>query len=194
MYAVVAPGLSCVYTNWEEVKRVAAIYPYPKWCKCNSQQEAAAWIKRNAYGHTLSRVYNYGNTFEDLYVYVKYKIHENSVYYVLDCSRVGNIRIHAKNTIVQYKGSKIYVELQNTYLSDSAIAGHMSAIYNILQILGDYIDVNIELPYYCLYYCLVSYNNGRSRPIEVVKAAISERLGAVAYSLYLDNFSKEKEV
>ena len=62
MYAVVAPGFSCVYSSWSDVERIKALYPYPKWCKCNTETEAQAWIKRNSYSNKLSSIYNYGNT------------------------------------------------------------------------------------------------------------------------------------
>ena len=62
MYAVVAPGFSCVYSSWSDVERIKALYPYPKWCKCSTETEAQAWIKRNSYSNKLSSIYNYGNT------------------------------------------------------------------------------------------------------------------------------------
>ncbi len=192
MYAVIAPGFSCVYTNWADVERIKALYPYPKWCKCKSNDEALEWIRRNSYGHSLSRVYNYGNTLKNLYIYVTYHIYKDSVCYNLDCSRIGRIRINAPNTVVQYLGSKVSVKLENIFVSDETIAGHMSVIYNLLQIVGDFIDVNIELPYYCLFYCLTSYSRGNSRTITIVKKAIEERLGAVSFSLNMDKFSKEE--
>lgn len=192
MYAVVAPGFSCVYTNWADVERVKALYPYPKWCKCRSEEEAHAWIKRNSYGKHLSRVYNYGNTLKDLYIDAKYKIGEDCIYYVLDCKHVGKIRIRAEDVFIEYKGSKIYIKLPDTYVSDETVAGHMSAIHNLLRIVGDYVDVNIELPYYSLFYCLTVYSRGNNRPVQLVKSLIDSRLGAVALSLKLENFSEEE--
>ena len=192
MYAVVAPGFSCVYSNWADVERVKALYPYPKWCKCYSEEEAQAWIKRNSYGKHLSRVYNYGNSFPELNIYVRYHIGTDCVYYILDCSKVGSIRIHAPDALVEYKGSKIFVKLPNIKVSNETVAGHMSAIHNLLQIVGDYVDLNIELPYYSLFYCLTGYSRGNSRPITLVRQLIDRRLGAVALSLKLENFSKEE--
>lgn len=192
MYAVVAPGFSCVYSNWADVERVKALYPYPKWCKCYSEEEAQAWIKRNSYGKHLSRVYNYGNSFPELNIYVRYRISTDCVYYILDCRKVGNIRIHAQDALVEYKGSKIFIKLPNIKVSNETVAGHMSAIHNLLQIVGDYVDLNIELPYYSLFYCLTGYSRGNSRPITLVRQLIDRRLGAVALSLKLENFSKEE--
>jgi hypothetical protein len=192
MYAVVAPGFSCVYSNWADVERIKALYPYPKWIKCHSEEEARAWIKRNSYGKHLTGIYNYGNTFRSLYIDAKYKIGDGCIYYVLDCSKVGHIRIHTKDVFVEYKGSKIYIKLPNIYVSNETTAGHMSAIHNLLKILGDYVDVNIELPYYSLFYCLTVYSKGNNRPVQLVKNLIEQRLGAVALSLKMENFSEEE--
>lgn len=193
MYAVVAPGLSCIYTNWSDVERIKALYPYPKWYKCQSEEEAHAWIKRNSYSRNLSRVYNYGNTFPNLHVDAKYMIFNDSIRYVLDCSKIGHIRIHAEGVLTEYKGSKIYVILPNIFVSNETVAGHMSAIHNLLQIVGDYVDINIELPYYSLFYCLTVYSRGNNRHIQLVKDLIAGRLGAVALSLKLENFVEEAD-
>lgn len=191
MYAVVAPGFSCVYTNWQDVVRIKALYPYPKWCKCYSEAEAIEWIQRNSYGRKLSRIYNYGNTLNDMYIDAKYKIEHDCIYYVLDCRRVGNIRVNAKDVLIEYKGSKIFIKLPNIFVSDETVAGHMSAIHNLLQIVGDYIDINIELPYYSLYYCLTVYSRGNNRPVMLTRQRIDERLGEVALSLKMLNLSEE---
>ena len=191
MYAVVAPGFSCVYSSWSDVERIKALYPYPKWCKCSTETEAQAWIKRNSYSNKLSSIYNYGNTLKDLYIDVKYKIAKDCIYYVLDCKRIGRLRLNVEGILVEYKGSKIYVKLPNTYVSDETVAGHMSAIHNLLQFVGDYVDLNIELPYYSLFYCLTVYSKGNNRHVKLVKDLIDERLGAVALSLKL--FNKEEE-
>lgn len=190
MYAVVAPGFSCIYTSWADVERVKALYPYPKWYKTFSEDDAHQWIKRNSYGWSLHGVYNYGNTFEDMYIDAKYSIGTDCVYYVFDCSRVGTIRLNVPNALVEYKGTKIFVKLLNIKLSNESVAGHMSAIHNLLNILGPYLDVNIELPYYSLFYCLSSYTRGNSRPITLVKDLISNRLGEVAYSLKMENLQE----
>ena len=194
MYAVVAPGISCVYTNWSDVERIKSLYLYPKWIKCFSEEEAQAWIKRNSYNRHLSRIYNYGNTFKNLYIDVKYKIAPDCIYYRLDCKRIGNVRIRAEDVLIEYKGSNIFIKLPNIFVSNETVAGHMSAIHNLLRIVGDYVDLNIELPYYSLFYCLTVYSRGNNRPIQLVKNLIDNRLGAVALSLKLENFSEEESV
>lgn len=190
MYAVVAPGLAMVYTSWADVERVKGLYPYPKWYKTNSEEDALNWIRRNKYGHSLSSVYNYGDAFKNLHVYAKYHIGDDCVYYVFDVSKVGTIRLHSDEAQIAYKGSKIYVKLPNIKLSDEAIGSHMSAIHNMLTLLGPYLDVNIHLEHYSLFYALTSYARNRCRPIAIVKELIGTRVGAVSYSFEVENYEE----
>lgn len=187
MYAVIAPGFECIYTSWKDVERIKALYPYPKFCKCNSEDEALEWIRRNKYARKLDSIYNYGNTFSDFYADVKYKIGDNCVYYVINTSRIGHLRINSPDTLVEYKGNKIYVKCLNIKVSNETLAGHLSAIYNLLGIVGPYIDINLELEHYALYYALTVYSKGKSRPVNIVRKALAERLGATAISLKFIN-------
>ncbi len=192
MYAVVAPGFSNVYSNWKDVERIKKLYPYPKFAKFQNEEDAYKWIQRNQYGTSLSRIYNYGDTFDGLFLDAKYKIGEDCVYYVLDSSRIGNIRIHSEEALIEYKGQKIYIKYPNLKVNNESLVGHISIVYNLLSILGDYVDVNIELPYFSIFYALTSYSGGKVRAIQLTKDLISTRLGAVAYSLKMENFSAEE--
>lgn len=185
MYAVVAPGISCVYTNWKDVERIKALYPYPKWVKVNSEKEAQEWLRRNTYGHGLKTITKYGNTLESLYVNAKYLILEDCLCISYDTSRLGFVRLPKSTNLVEYKGSKIFVKIPNTKLSNETIVGHMSAIYNVLQTIGDIVDINIELPYYSIYYSLTGYSKGNQKSINTVKNLIKNRQGAVSYSVLL---------
>lgn len=183
MYAVIAPGFSCIYTNWQDVERIKALYPYPKFCKCNTEAEAADWIQRNKYARRLDGIYNYGNTFENFYIDVKYKIAADCVYYTVDTSRIGRMRLDVPNALIEYKGNKIHMKCMNIHVSNETLAGHLSVIYNILQIVGPYVDVNLELEYYALYYALTIYSKGNNRSVAAVRNLLAERFGATAISL-----------
>ena len=191
MYAVVAPGFSCVYTNWKDVERIKALYPYPKWCKCQTESEAHEFIRRNSYGKSVKQLYNYGDTFSDLFVDIKYRIGPDCVYYMLDTKRVGNLRLPTDRALVEYKGNRIYVKIPDIYLSDESIAGHMSAIYNILALIGNFVDVNIELPNYSIFYCLTAYSRGNNHSVKVTRDFINERLCKVAYTLKMRNYGDD---
>lgn len=193
MYAVVAPGFNSVYINWKDVTRAKALYPYIKWHKCKTEEEAREFIKRNSTHHVVKQLYNYGETLQDLYINAKYRIGPDCIYYVFNTKRVGRIRLDAKGVIVEYKGDEIRVKMPDIYLSDESIAGHMSAIYNMLMILGEYVDVNIEIPNYSVFYALTSYSRGSVRAISTTRNLISNRLCKVAFTMKLRNYADERE-
>lgn len=187
MYAIVAPGFSNIYTNWRDVERVKALYPYPKWCKCKSEEEAYEFIRRNKYGFELSSIYNYGNTFDNLYLTAFYKIGDNCVYYIVDCSKVGKMRVSNANAIIEYRSDKIYIKLPDIRVSDTSISGHMSAIYHLLVLLGDFVDINLVLPNYSIFYALSSYKGTKCRSVQIVQSLIKKRLAAISYTLEIQN-------
>lgn len=193
MYAVVAPGISGIYYDWKQVERVHALYPFAKWSKCYNEQEAREFIKRNTSKHVVKQLYNYGDTLKDLYVDAKYRIGKDCLYIVYDTSRVGLLRINRDDLIIEYKGYKIYIKVENTFLSDTTIASHMSAIHTILNIIGPYVDVNITLPNFSIFYALTSYKGKRSRSISLTQELIDRRLCKVAYTLKMKNIGDYKE-
>lgn len=185
MYAVVAPGISAVYTNWRDVERIKSLYPYPKWQRVDSEAAAKEWLRRNTYGWGLKTVNKYGNTLNNLYIDAKYKIFSDYLGIVYDTSRVGQVRIPETRNIVAYIGDKIHVKIPDIYLSEESITGHMSAIYNVLNLVGDIIDINIELPNYSIFYSLTSYSKGNLRSISTVRDTVRNRQGAVSYTIQL---------
>lgn len=191
MYAVVAPGLSTIYTNWNDVERIKKLYPYPKWKKVYSEADAKEWLRRNTYGTGLRTVTKYGSTIDDLYINVQYKIFPDCLAIVYDTSRVGNVRLPSTRNIVAYNGDKISVKVPNIFLSNESISGHMSAIYNILNLIGDIMDVNIELPNYSIFYSLTGYSKGNQRAIATVQDLIRNRQGAVSYTMKIKEYEND---
>ncbi len=183
IYAVVAPGYSLVTKDWGKVERVKALYPYPKWKKCVSEEEAQLFVKRNYVPRPVKMLYNYGDTFQDLYVTASYTIGKDCLYFEYDTTRVGRLKIQDESVIVEYKGSMVYVKMPNIYLSETSISSHMSAIYNLLQTLGPNVDVNIKVNYFAIYYAVSSYDGGKVRSIDVLKDFINSRLCKVAFTL-----------
>lgn len=194
MYAIVAPGFSAVYDDWKSVERIKSLYPYPKWTKCSDAKSGYDWIKRNAYGKHFDRIYNYGDTFNDLYAYVKYKIMPDCIYYIIDTKRIGHIRIMSDVALVEYKGDKVLIKYPDIYLSSESISGHMSVIYNLLQMLGPYIDINIEVPYYSIFYCLALYSEDKNRYVTMVRNLMDSRVAKVAVSLDMYNMSTTEDL
>ena len=183
MYAVVAPGIATVYQSYSDVERIHKLYPYPKWRKCQTYEQATEFLQRNANKRYLTNVYNYGNTFKDTYVDVRYRITDDAVFYVLDTRRVGRLHIDNPDVVVEYKGSLIHIKLPNIRLNAESISGHMSAVYNLLKLVGDYIDLNIFVPNYSIFYCLSAYDKDTNRSVKIVRDLMLSRLCKVSISM-----------
>lgn len=183
MYAIVAPGLSCIYTNYREVERVKTLYPYPKWAKFTNEDEAQAWLKRNTYGHGLRTLTSYGDIFPNLHVKAKYKIFPDGLCILYDMRNLGGMRVNATGCLVEYVGNYVKVFINNIKLSDESISSHMAAVYNVLNVIGGLLDIDIFLPYYSIYYCLTSYKGNKQRSIQTVQNLIQQRTGHVAFSM-----------
>ena len=73
-YGVVAPGIHAVYEDFAPVKRIMTLYPYPKFRKFKTEEEAWAFVKRHQNKHVYSGITKYGDTFDNHYVSAEFKI------------------------------------------------------------------------------------------------------------------------
>lgn len=182
LYAVVAPGVSGVYSDYSQVKRIIDLYPYTKFRKVLSEEDGYAFIKRNQNLHKFTQLSKYGNTFENCCVKLEYFIGRDSVYYNIYTSSVGELKFEHKDALISGGNNIVMAEIPNIKLSRNLISGHLIAIYHGLEIVGDFIDVDIVIPNHSIFYALTSYS-GNSRMIKRVQKKIQDRLGEVSLTL-----------
>lgn len=183
IYAIVAPGYKLITKDWNKVERVKALYPYPKWKKCYSEEEAQVFIQKNYIPTPVKLLYNYGETFKDLYINASYRIGNGCLFFEFNTEKVGRLKLSGQDKIVEYSGKMVYVKMPNIYLSEVSISSHMSAVYNLLRTLGPNVDVNIRIPYFAVYYALTSYSGKKVRSIDITREYINSRLCKVAFTL-----------
>ena len=182
MYAVVAPGLKGVYYNYTEVERILALYPYTKFRKFRTEEECWAFINRNTTKRTFGVVNTYGDVFSNFYVTMSYFIQKDRILFSYDTSRVGYIRIEDPKLIIENGRDYINVIMNNIFLDNSTIMGHMIAIYQGVNTLGDFLDVNIIVPDHSVFYALNSYS-GKNRIILKTRNYLKERTARYAVSV-----------
>lgn len=180
-YAVVAPGFSAIYADWRMVDRARVFYPYIKWKKFYTEGQAEDFIQKNKCSAKVD-MYNYGDTFDDLYLTVAYEILNESVMYTIWTNKIGQIRIHNPDYVIEYGASKIKATLP-IILGPNSIASHMSVVYNLLLLVGDYVDVNLIVPNYSVFYALTYYTGHRNRAVRLVRDFISTRVCKVGFTL-----------
>lgn len=191
-YAVVAPNISGVYSSFEPVRRIKALYPYCKFRTVVTEEDGWAFVKRYKNLHNFTQLRHYGSTFEKLCIDMEYFITNNSIFFNFFLNDYGYLRLHTDKCLVRYSADLIMVEMPNIKLDKDSIFGNLIAIYHGLSLLGDYVDVDITLPNHSIFYALTSYT-GDNRVITRVTNHIKERLGNVSFTL-IDVDMEERNV
>lgn len=181
MYAVVAPGIHGVYTDTKTVERIRALYPYAKIRNFRDEDECWKFVNRYKNSYALDDVYNYGKTFDNMFVTMEYFIRD-SLYFNYDTSKVGYIKIISDRAVVNNKAELITARLDNIALEDKSIFGHLIAIYHGLKLIGDMLDVNVVVPDHSVFYALNTYT-GNNRVISRVRSFIDSRQGKVSLTI-----------
>ncbi len=183
-YGVVAPGISMVYADYGDVKRIKALYPYTKFRKFKNEEDAWAFVRKYSMKYRLLQgVYKYGDTFKHHFVRMEYFIGKEDLYFNFDTRNIGYIKVpERQNQLVENRANLIIVRIINFHLNNETITGHLMAICKGLDIIGDYVDVDIKLHDHSVFYVFQSYS-GSSRTIQRIMQRIDNRLGKVSLTL-----------
>lgn len=181
-YGVVAPGISGVYEDFDYVRRIQTLYPYCKFRKFRTEEEAWDFVNRNENKRQFTNLKQYGDTFDKLFVQMEYFIEKDKIYYNFDTSGVGAIKLTSVTAIIDNRSELIMACMKDIHLNPNMISAHMVAIYHGLDIIGDYLDVDIVINNHSVYYALMSYT-GKSRVIRRTTDRIKDRLGNVSVTI-----------
>lgn len=181
-YGVVAPGISGVYEDFSSIERIMALYPYPKFRKFKNEEDAWSFVKRYNNKHVYGGINKYGDTFDTHFVRMEYFIGEDTLYFNFRTSKIGYIRIVSGKATIQNKSNLIMARIDNIFLNKDMITAHLIAIYHGLQLIGDFIDVDVTVPDHSIFYTLMTYK-GNSKVINRVLEQIRNRLGKLSVSL-----------
>ena len=183
MYAVVANGIERICKTQKSLDYILAIYPYPKFTVCRTEEEGREWIRRNQRGLHTRDVGNYGTTANNGFVTVDYIIYGNCIYYNIHLDKAGYLKLSEIPGVEVYNNRDfIKVKVSNVVLDDMMISHHVIAIRRILCILGDYIDVNIIVPDISVYIAVTSYR-GSNYILKGAQKEIQSRLGGVSFTV-----------
>lgn len=186
MYAFIANGYKGIIDSKESLEVLASIYPYPKWKKCFSYEEACNFLDRNKRRDYSEKIRVYGDTDKKYgFCTVSYVIDDMDLYCSIDTSKVGYIRIDTKkmkDIVVDNRPTMINLSVRNIRFNDSLISDHCAAITTLLCIIGEFVDVNIVVPDVSIYLALTQYT-GKSYIINECRETIKTRLGGVSYTI-----------
>ena len=179
-YAIVAPGISGVYKSFEEIQRVAKLYPYPKFRKFREEEQAYNFINRYKMSSSFNSLNKYGDIF-NIYVTMSYFIDKHYVYYNFNTHGINDFRMCGDYT-VSYSGSLAKCKVKyDRELSKDIIKDHVKAISLGLDMIGDMLDVELIITSYSLFYLINSYS-GTDSELQLFKDKLNTRVGNIALS------------
>lgn len=186
MYVLIANGYSGVIESKETLDVLASIFPYPKFRKVVDKEAAFAFLEKYRRGDYAPVYNNYGDT-DAYYGYAKvtYIIDKNDLYVTVDTSKLGNVKLPPpkdRNIVIDNSTQMIRIKIRDINLNDDKISDHCYAIYTILNLIGEFVDVNIEVPDISVYLALFKYK-GEYYSITAAQEEIHNRLGAVAVTI-----------
>lgn len=183
MYAIVANGIQTIVKTSEQLDVILGLFPYPKFQKVNTEVEGREWIRNNSRISYASDIRNYGETSKYGYAEIDYFISNNNIFYNVDTSKLGYIRVESSdNVLVDSRPELLKVKVLNVVLDNSLIAHHVIAIHRVLVLLGDYVDVSINVPDMSVYLALTKYT-GTNYMIKRTQDLIKRRLASVSFTV-----------
>lgn len=186
MYVFVANGYKGIVESKQILDVLASIYPYPKFRKVRSREDAINFLARYNRGEVQANFYNYGDTDRYFgYSSIRYVIDSKDLYVTIDTSKVGFIRVSnkgQKDVVVDNRPTMIRIKISDIRLNNDLISDHCIAISTILELLGGYVDINIEVPDISIYLALTKYS-GDNYVIRDVQEIIKTRLGGVSVTI-----------
>lgn len=185
MWAFIASGKTTICKTQSELQKLTMIYPYAKHKYFEFEGQALGWIRQNQRGVYGTRVKQFGGTATSGFIQIEYYIDGENIYYNLGLSKFGRTRVlpdDKEGILVDNRTELIKVKVVNTILNNMLIAHHCIAIQRILNILGEFVDVDFILPDMSIYIALTNYR-GKDVTIKRIQDYISNRMGGVSYTV-----------
>lgn len=186
MYVFIANGYKGIIESKQTVDIMSAIYPYPKYRKVKDYESALKFLNKFNRADYGSDFKVYGDTDKNIgYANISYIIDKDDLYVNIDTTKVGFIRVQQdrlSDTTVDNRPTMIKIKISDIYLNDDLISDHCVAISNILELLGGYVDVNINIPDISIYLALTKYT-GDNYIINNCQEIIKNRLGGFSVTI-----------
>lgn len=182
-YGYVSPHRQGVYTDFTIVKSLMKLYPYSKCRKFLHEDEAWVFVKRNSSTKPLDSLYNYGDIFMSHHIKVNYIIGKSEVFYNITPTD-KNIRVFSDNpnVVIDHFGKGMCIRLNNIYLNRELLSAHSIAIYHLMDLVGEFIDIQLTVADSSIYYMLTAYE-GSNLSFNKVRRKIANRLGGLALNV-----------
>jgi hypothetical protein len=183
MFAVIANGMQAVCKTQRKLDSILAVYPYPKFCRCSTEEEARKWLAANARAPYDPSFKKYGDTAKSGYAVVEYYIWDNTIYYNVYTGSIGFIKVFPDDGVkIDARPELLKIKVSGVRVNDLSISSHCVAIRRILKILGNIIDIDITVPDISVYLAAAKYT-GKNHFIRGLQRDIADRLGGVSFTV-----------
>jgi len=181
-YCIIAHEGSLLTENPEEFRKYRKLYLYPK-VACFREREKAEQFMQRYKRATIQYINHYGSV-GHFYVDMHYNIGHNCVRYKFETHSIGDVTIIPpnENYHVEKVDGGFTVVVTSINLSTETLAGHYAAIGTGLKLLGDYVDVDLHIPMFGVYYSLTLYDRHDSVTVREFLSTIEERIGKCSYT------------
>lgn len=183
-YGYVGPDLKTVFPSFKPIERLRILYPYSAYKKFDSEGAAWDWVQKRGSRKLFSNVRKYGDIFDHHYVTVEYFIQPDCVCYNIKTKDIGYIKVVSQDpdVSIENRTDVIKVRIRGLELNNDLIISHMIAIYQVLNLLGTFVDVELCVPDHSIFYALTRYT-GSDRRLNKVLKYMKERKGNFAVTM-----------
>lgn len=182
---VAPPNIGGVTDNYDRLRLIVRTLPYPKYRRFRFKEEAQEFVKRHrgTKDNKLSLT-NYGDTFSKSYVKAQYFFGEDSIYINIFSNGLGHITYEVDDHLIlkEEKGDVAMFEVKHIKLNPLLVTSHALAIYYIMKIVGDFLDICIDIKSKGIYYMLSSYT-GHDDKIQRMLSLKESRIGKISVNL-----------
>lgn len=182
LYAVIIPdGEKRICTSWAEAEQLISTSCFAIYRKFFNYDAALKFLTTREARKTLSRLKGFGDILSNCHLKINYMFDSNSIYINIDRSLLPNVTLSSRDDLCINYSRNIIAIKENLVLSRDKLSPHIIIINEILEIVGDFIDIELFIPYNSIYYVLEKYN-GTNIKIRSIQDRIKSRRGNIAYT------------
>lgn len=184
MYAFVSNEYRTIVHTQRQLDFLCSIYSYPKFKMVENVAEAKKFFNSNIREFFTPSLNQYGKVKDIGYISVQYFIDGNNIYLNVYTKHFGFIKMSDLPSNIKQDSSYDLLKMKicNINLDNSQISHHCVAITHILQIFGDYINIELILPDVSVYLACTKYK-GRNFGIKRLQSMLNTRMGATFYTI-----------
>lgn len=184
MYAFVSNEYKAIVQTQRKLDLLMSLYTYPQFKKCDTYEEAQAYLNKSTRKFIHSGIDKYGKRTDIGYISIQYFIDGNNILANIFTSKFGFIKLAnvPKNVKQDASYDVLKIKICNVVLNNDLIAHHCIAITNLLKLIDDFVNVELILPDISIFLACTKYT-GKNFAIKAAQDKIASRVGEVFYTI-----------